>query len=65
MKAEVYYNLDESLPDNLPSIVATNKLKNDYNMNSTDIILVDESLEPYKKDEMIKELEKIDGVNSV
>lgn len=65
MKAEVYYNLDESLPDNLPSIVAANKLKNDYNMNSTDIILVDESLEPYKKDEMIKELEKIDGVNSV
>ena len=48
MKAEVYYNLDESLPDNLPSIVATNKLKNDYNMNSTDIILVDESLEIFR-----------------
>ena len=65
IKAEVYYNLDESLPDDLPSIVATNKLKNDYNMNSTDIILVDESLESFKKDALIKELEKIDGVNSV
>ncbi|WP_346961631.1 MMPL family transporter, partial [Clostridium sp.] len=28
--AKVYYNLDESLPKDLPSIVGTNKLKNDY-----------------------------------
>ncbi|EPZ58742.1 MMPL family protein [[Clostridium] sordellii ATCC 9714] len=46
--AKVYYNLDESLPDNLPSIIATNKLKKDYNMNSTNIVLVKDSLKPYK-----------------
>ncbi|WP_459552646.1 MMPL family transporter, partial [Burkholderia pseudomallei] len=46
--AKVYYNLDESLPDDLPSIVSTNKLKDDYKMNSTNIILVKDSLDSYK-----------------
>ena len=63
--AKVYYNLDESLPDNLPSIIATNKLKNDYKMNSTNIILVKDSLESYKVNQMIKEIENLDGINSV
>lgn len=63
--AKVYYNLDESLPDNLPSIVATNKLKKDYNMNSTNIVLVKDSLKPYKVEQMIKEIENLDGINSV
>lgn len=63
--AKVYYNLDESLPDNLPSIIATNKLKKDYNMNSTNIVLVKDSLKPYKVDQMIKEIENLDGINSV
>lgn len=64
-KTEVYYNLDESLPRNLPSIVANNKLKDDYDMMSTNIILVKDSLEPYKVTNMIKELKNIDGVTSV
>ena len=63
--AKVYYNLDESLPDNLPSIIATNKLKKDYNMNSTNIVLVKDSLKPYKVEQMIKEIENLDGINSV
>ncbi|RDY27869.1 antibiotic ABC transporter permease [Romboutsia weinsteinii] len=63
--AKVYYNLDETLPKDFPSIVATNKLKNDYEMNSTNIILIDDSIETYKVDKMIKELEALDGINSV
>lgn len=63
--AKVYYNLDESLPNDLPSIVATNKLKNDYKMNSTNIILVKDSLESYKIEQMVKEIEILDGINSV
>ncbi|MFR3498665.1 MAG: efflux RND transporter permease subunit, partial [Paraclostridium bifermentans] len=63
--AKVYYNLDESLPDDLPSIVSTNKLKDDYKMNSTNIILVKDSLDSYKVDQMIKEIENLDGINSV
>lgn len=62
---EVYYNLDESLPRDLPSIVANNKLKSEYNMMSTNIILVRDDLEGYKVDQMIDELKEIDGVTSV
>lgn len=61
-KASVYYNLDESLPDNLPSIVANDKLKNEFNMVSTNIILVRDDLDRYKVKEMVKELNNVDGV---
>lgn len=64
-KTDVYYNLDESLPKDLPSIVANNKLKTEYNMMSTNIILVNEDLDAYKVNEMIKELKGVDGVTSV
>lgn len=63
--AKVYYNLDETLPDDLPSIVATNKMKKDFDMNSTDMIFVKDSLDSYKVDQMVSEIEKVDGVNSV
>jgi hypothetical protein len=63
--AKVYYNLDESLPDDLQSIISTNKLKNDYKMNSTNIILVKDTLQPYKVEQMVKEIEELDGINSV
>ena len=42
---KVYYNLDESLPKDLLSIVANDKLKTEYNMMSTNIILVKDDLE--------------------
>ena len=61
-KVSVYYNLDESLPDNLPSIVANDKLKNEFNMVSTNIILVRDDLDRYKVKEMVKELNNVDGV---
>lgn len=63
--AKVYYNLDESLPDDFASIIATNKMKDDYNMESTDFILISDKLEPNQVTSMIKELEKVEGVNSV
>lgn len=64
-KTDVYYNLDESLPRDLPSIIANDKLKNDYDMMSTNIILVSDHLESYKVNEMIQELKNVDGVTSV
>lgn len=53
---KVYYNLDESLPKDLLSIVANDKLKTEYNMMSTNIILVRDDLEGYKINQMIEEL---------
>lgn len=61
-KAKVYYNLDESLPKNLPSIVASDKLKDQFNMVSTNIILIKDDIESYKVKEMVDELNEVDGV---
>ncbi len=58
----VYYNLDETLPKNLPSIIANEKLKEDYNMNTTHILLVDSSVRSSDVNRMLKEIEKVDGV---
>lgn len=58
----VYYNLDETLPKDLPSIIANEKLKEDYDMNTTHMILVDSSTDGADVGKMIKEMEKVDGV---
>lgn len=58
----VYYNLDETLPKSLPSIVANEKLKEDYNMNTTHMLLVDSSVPSHDVSRMLKEIEDIDGV---
>lgn len=63
--ADVYYNLDESLPANFPSIIATNKMKTDYNMESTNFILVKDTIAPNDLSKMIKEIENLDGITSV
>lgn len=64
-KAKVYYNLDETLPEDTPSIVALNKMKNDFDMMTTQFILVNNDTESYKLKEMSDRIEKVDGVNAV
>ncbi len=59
---QVYYNLDETLPKDLPSIIANEKLKDDYNMNTTHMMLVDSSVSSTDVSKMVKEIEKVDGV---
>ena len=61
----VYYNLDESLPKDLPSVIANTKLKEDYNMNTTHMILVDSSVAGSDVKKMSQEIEKVDGVKWV
>lgn len=61
----VYYNLDESLPKDLPSVIANTKLKEDYNMNTTHMILVDSSVAGSDAKKMSQEIEKVDGVKWV
>ena len=58
----VYYNLDETLPKDLPSIIANDKLKEDYDMNSTHILLVDSSVSSTDVNKMLKEIDDVDGV---
>ena len=61
----VYYNLDSSLPRDLPSIVANEKLKEEFNMNSTHMLLMDADIEEKKVMEMADEMKKEDGVKFV
>ncbi|MGG7097027.1 efflux RND transporter permease subunit [Clostridium sardiniense] len=63
--AKVYYNLDETLPKDMPSIVATNKLKDKFNMMTTHFILVNDNVKPYKIKEMTNKIEDIEGITSV
>lgn len=58
----VYYNLDETLPKELPSIIANEKLKEDYDMNTTHILLIDSSVPSYEAGKMLDRIEKTDGV---
>lgn len=58
----VYYNLDETLPKDLPSIIANEKLKKDYDMNTTHMILVDSSVESADVAKMIDKMDNVDGV---
>lgn len=63
--ASVYYNLDETLPDYLPSTQANEKLQNDYQMGALHMLLIDSSLPSKEVRDMISEMEKVEGVKSV
>lgn len=60
--AGVYYKLDDSLPGYLPSIEANAKLNQDYNMNTTHVLLIKSDVSSADVDRMIKKIEKVDGV---
>jgi len=62
---DIYYNLDRSLPRDLPSIVANTELKEKYGMVSTELILVDKDLPDEKINQMIEEIENVDGIEWV
>ena len=65
VNAPVYYNLDQSLPADMESIVALNKLKDKFNMTTTHMILVNDGLPAYEKKEMIDRIEDLDGIQLV
>lgn len=62
---EVYYKLDESLPETLPSRVANTKLANVFDIVSPNIILIDKSLPINNYNRLIEELKNIEGINEV
>ena len=58
-----YYNLTKSLPEDTPSIQANKELADKFNIVSTELLLVDKNLPNYKVNEMLDEIEKLDGVD--
>ena len=64
-KVDVYYKIDESLPDTLDSIVANTNLKEEFNIVSPEIILIDKDMKSDKVEEMVNKIENIDGIDFV
>ncbi|WP_297392378.1 RND family transporter [uncultured Peptoniphilus sp.] len=65
VNTKLYYNLDRSLPQDLDSIVALNKMKKDYDMASTHFIVVKDDLSNSDLDGLISDIKGVDGINSV
>ena len=62
---DVYYKIDSSLPEYLPSVTANAKLKEYFDMGAMHMILIDKSLPDKEVDQMMEELEAVPGVKAV
>ena len=64
-KVDVYYKIDQSLPDTLDSIVANTDLKNRFNIVSPEVILINKNMKTDKQQEMVNRIEQVDGIDFV
>ncbi len=64
-KTEVYYTLFDSLPQDMTSIVGTDRLKADFNMTTTHFIMVDEELSHESLRSLAQEIESVEGIHQV
>ena len=62
---DVYYDLAGTLPKKLESVKANTKLEKDFNTGATHMILSSSELSSKQTAQMIKEVEKVDGVKTV
>ena len=64
-KAEVYYTLFDSLPQDLTGIVGTNKLGEDFGMTTSHFILVPDTLTATEVSDLCDDLDELDGITQV
>lgn len=62
---KVYYKLDKSLPSYLGSSVANTRLKEEYNIVSPEMILINKNIKNDKVEELVEELQKVEGIDFV
>ncbi|MDY3746279.1 MAG: MMPL family transporter [Lachnospiraceae bacterium] len=58
----VYYNIDQSLPQDLESAVANKKLEEEFNMNTVHMVLLENGMSAGEKEQMLRDIEQVDGV---
>lgn len=63
--SEVYYDLSKSLPEDMSNVIANTKLKEDFGIGTTEMVLVDSSLSSKDKRSMMSDMENVDGVKAV
>ena len=61
----VYYQLDASLPELLPYVMASRKMSESFNMQVTHMLLVDRNVKSSAVEKMCEEMRKVDGVEDV
>lgn len=59
---EVYYNIAQSLPEDLPSNEANEKLKEDFDMENLHMILLDKDTGEKEKNLILSGIDEVDGV---
>ncbi len=59
---DVYYNLDSGVPQTLPFKVASNKLSDEFNLQTELMVLSDAKLSEKESRNMIEEINNVDGV---
>jgi len=62
--AEVYYDLAGTLPEDLQSFMANQKLDEEFDMNSTHILLADSHMKAKDAQAMLDRIDKVDGVKT-
>ena len=60
--SEVYYDLSRSLPKDMSNVVANTKLKEEFGMGNTHMVLVNSQLDSKTKRKMTEEFNKVDGI---
>ncbi|MBQ9492882.1 MAG: MMPL family transporter [Oscillibacter sp.] len=64
-RAEVYYQIDASLPQDIASIVSNNKLKADFDMATSHFIVLRDDLTAAQMSDIEKRMETMPGITSV
>ncbi len=62
---EVYYDMGECLPQDIEYVIANSKLRDEFGIASTHMLLVDADVPAKEKKNMIQDMEKVDGVKYV
>ena len=64
-KTDIYYNIFAALPQDMPGIVGTNKLGEDFGMMTNHFILVREELTASQMSALCDEIKEVDGITQV
>ena len=62
---EVYYDLSKSLPEDMSNVIANTKLKEEFDIGTTHMVLIDSKLPAKQVRKMTEEMENVDGVKYV
>lgn len=64
-QAPMYYDMMRSMPEDMPSVIGINKMKDEFNMATTHFVIVDDNLPAKELTAMAEELENVEGVTAV